>query len=313
MPQDRRTIMACLDRTAERFPNRPALQQKIKGSWTAITWSEYRKQIRQAAKAMIHLGLEAGDGVSLIGFNCPEWAIGDLAAIWAGGIPAGIYTTNAPEQCEYIASHSESSIAVVDDAEQLAKFKEIRPNLPKLKAIVMMHGDDADDAVYSWQDFLKLGDEVDNATLEERIAAQSPDDVCTLIYTSGTTGDPKAVMITHDNLTWTANVALTTVGGDSKDRILSYLPFSHIAEQAVALHGPIHMGSCTYFAESMDALGDNLKEVRPTLFLGVPRVWEKIQAKMQATAKGNSPLKTKLVKWAKTQGLAGGYAMQKGK
>ena len=84
MSEERKTIMACLDHTAERFPNRPALQQKIKGSWTAITWSEYRRGIRQAAKAMIHLGLEAGDGVSIIGFNCPEWAIGDLAAIWAG-------------------------------------------------------------------------------------------------------------------------------------------------------------------------------------------------------------------------------------
>jgi long-subunit acyl-CoA synthetase (AMP-forming) len=305
--------MECLDRTAERFPNRPALQEKIKGSWTAITWSEYRKLIRRAAKALIHLGVEAGDGVSLIGFNCPQWAIGDLAAIWAGAIPAGIYTTNAPEQCQYIAHHSESSVAIVDDAAQLAKFKAVRDQLAKLKAIGMMHGDDDDDDVYNWEAFLALADEVDDETLEARISAQDADDVCTLIYTSGTTGDPKAVMITHDNLTWTSNVALTAVGGDSKDRILSYLPFSHIAEQAVALHGPIHMGSCTYFAESMDALGDNLKEVRPTLFLGVPRVWEKIQAKMQATAKNNSDLKKKLVTWAKDQGLKGGYAMQKGK
>lgn len=313
MSDSRKTVMEVVDGTAKRYANRPALSAKVNGTWSATTWSEYRDQIWRAGKAMIKLGVQAGEGVSIIGFNCKQWAVADLAAIYAGAIPAGIYTTNSPEQCQYIASHSDSSLAVVDDAEQLAKFKQIRGELPKLKAIVMMHGDDADDDVYSWKDFLALADEVDDAELQARVDGQDADDTCTLIYTSGTTGDPKAVMISHDNITWTAGTTIKAISASCDDRFLSYLPFSHIAEQVVSLHGPTSFGGCTYFAESMDALGDNLKEVRPTYFLGVPRVWEKIQAKIVQAASQNTGLKKKIGAWARKVGLEAGYAMQQGK
>ena len=313
MAENRLTVMDVLDASAERYPNRPALQAKINGTWRATSYREYRDVTRTAAKAMIRLGVEAGDGVCLIGFNCPQWAVGDMAAIYCGAIPAGIYTTNSPEQCEYIASHSESSLAIVDDAEQLAKFKAVRSKLPKLKAIVMMHGDDADDDVYSWEDFLALGEKESDDALDKRIAAQNADDVCTLIYTSGTTGDPKAVEITHDNITWTCGTVIRSISGGPDERMLSYLPFSHIAEQVLSLHGPVQMGACCYFAESMEKLGDNLKEVRPTFFLGVPRVWEKIQASITQAASKNTGLKKAIGTWARKQGIAGGYAMQQGR
>ena len=184
-----------------RQPGRPSVKRS--GKWKETTWSQYRDEVRTAAKALIHLGIEPGKGVSIIGFNSPQWQVADLAAIYVGARPAGIYTTNSPDQCKYVASHSESQIAVVENPEQLAKFLEIRDALD-LKAIVMMYGDSGEDGVYAWPEFLKLGEEVSDEELEKRIKAQKTDDVCTYIYTSGTTGDPKAVMISHDNITWTA-------------------------------------------------------------------------------------------------------------
>jgi len=309
---DKRTVMQVMEETGTKHGDKPALRHKKAGTWHTTTWSEYRSQVRAAAKSLIALGLDPGKGVAIIGFNCPQWAIADIATIYAGGCPAGIYTTNSAEQCKYVAAHSEAQVAVVENREQLEKFKSIRKDLPDMKAIVMMYGDDGDDDVHSWPEFLELGKKVSDADLEKRIAAQKTDDVCTYIYTSGTTGDPKAVMISHDNMTWTARASLDMLGTQQGDRVISYLPFSHIAEQVVSLHGPMAAGMCTAFAESMEKLGDNLKEIRPTIFLGVPRVWEKIQAKMAALGSKNTGLKKKISAWARAQGLAGGYAEQKG-
>jgi long-subunit acyl-CoA synthetase (AMP-forming) len=306
------TVMQVMEATAKKYGDKPALRHKQGGSWRTTTWAEYRDNVRAAAKSMIKLGLEPGHGVAIIGFNCPQWAVADLAAIYAGGCPAGIYTTNSADQCKYIAEHSDAQIAVVENQEHLAKFKAVRDQLPQLKAIVMMRGDDSDPKVHGWPEFLKLGESVTDAELQKRMDAQKPDDTATYIYTSGTTGDPKAVCITHDNLTWTAKASLELLGTQEGDRVISYLPFSHIAEQVVSLHGPMSAGLCTAFAESMEKLGDNLKEIRPTMFLGVPRVWEKIQAKMQAIGAKNTGLKKKIGAWARQQGLAGGYAEQKG-
>lgn len=305
------TVMEVFERTAKQHADRPALKVKRGGQWVTTTWAQYRDQVRTAAKALVELGVEPGKGVAIIGFNCPEWSIVDMAAIYAGGCPAGIYTTNSADQCRYIAEHAEARVAVVENAAQLAKFLEVRERLPELRAIVMIYGDHDDPMVHSWKAFMAIGQQADDAALEQRIAAQQPDDTCTYIYTSGTTGDPKAVMITHDNVTWTARTSLEALGVVPEgDRMISYLPMSHIAEQIVSLHGPVVNGSCTYFAESLDALGDNLKEVRPTVFLAVPRVWEKIQAKMQAAGAKNTGLKKKIAAWARGVGLRGGYADQ---
>ncbi|MEM6994595.1 MAG: AMP-binding protein [Myxococcota bacterium] len=306
------TVMEVFEKTADKYGKKVALRLKRGGSWKETSWTAYRDEVRAAAKSFIKLGVEPGKGVSIIGFNCPQWQVADLAAIYAGARPAGIYTTNSAEQCKYVASHSETAVAVVENADQLAKFLEIRDDLPDLKAIVMMYGDSGEKDVYAWPEFLKLGESLEDGELEARIEAQKPDDVCTYIYTSGTTGEPKAVMISHDNITWTAKAALESLGAVDDDHMLSYLPLSHIAEQIVSLHGPMVAGATVSYAESIEKLGDNLREVRPTIFLGVPRVWEKIQAKIQQAAAGNAGLKKAIGAWARKQGLKGGYADQTG-
>jgi long-subunit acyl-CoA synthetase (AMP-forming) len=309
----KQTVMTAMKTTVEKFGDKTALKMKINGTWQATTWQAYYDQVRIAARAFMTLGLETGKAVSILGNNCPQWFISDLAGIFAGAVPGGIYTTNSPEQCHYISAHSEANIAVVEDETQLAKFKEIRDRLPDLKAIVLMNGSDADDQVYAWDDLAQLAEQTPEEELDARIDAQNPDDCCTLIYTSGTTGDPKGVMISHDNCVWTTRQLAESVGIGQADQIISYLPLSHIAEQVVSLHVPILTGATAWFAESLDLLGDNLREVRPTMFVGVPRVWEKIQAKMMAAGAQNSALKKKIAAWARKKGLAGAYALQEGR
>jgi long-subunit acyl-CoA synthetase (AMP-forming) len=303
-------VMDVFERTVRSHGPKPALRVKRSGAWQTITWSDYHKQVRQVARALIALGTQPGRGVAIIGYNCPEWFFADIGAIYAGAVPAGIYTTNSPEQCEYIAGHSEAAVVFVDDKDQLAKFLAVRDKLPALKAIVVMHGDVQARGVYSWPKFLELGLNTPEQELDKRVAAQSPNAMATLIYTSGTTGTPKAVMLSHDNLTWTAQIAVGMIGAKAEENILSYLPLSHIAEQVVSLHGPMAFGLCVSFAESMERLGESLREVRPDHFLGVPRVWEKIQEKIMAAGAKNPPLKKKIAAWARKRGLAGGYAEQ---
>lgn len=310
-----RTVIEAVEATARDSADRPAVGFKKNGAYTTLNWKEYRDRIRLCARGFIKLGLEPKMGVSLIGFNCLEWVVADLAAIYAGGFPAGIYTTSSAEQCQYIANHSDSALVVVENAEQLAKLLTVRAQLPKVKALIVMHGEVSEaqrgEGIHSFSDVLELGKSVPESELEARIAAQKPEDVCTLIYTSGTTGDPKAVMIAHDNIVFVADVVKKTMAFH-RERFLSYLPLSHIAEQVVCVHGPVACAGTVYFAESMEKLPENLREVKPTIFLGVPRVWEKIQAKMIDAASANSPLKKKIAAWARKQGLRGGYADQAG-
>ena len=309
----KQTVMELFDRTVTDHNDRPALKHKRDGKWATTTWGEYDTQVRTTAKAFMALGLAAGKAVNILAYNCPQWFISDLAAIFAGAVPGGIYTTSTPEQCLYIAEHSEANIVVVEDASQLKKFEGLWSRLPDLKAIVMMNGSDTDERVYAWQELPELAGSVTDAALEERIRAQTPEDCCTLIYTSGTTGNPKGVMITHDNIVWTARQVVETVAGDNQDQVISYLPLSHIAEQMVSLMVPMVAGCTSWFAESLDRLGNNLQEVRPSMFLGVPRVWEKIQAQIAAAGAANPPLKKKIAAWARKQGLAAGYAHQEGR
>ncbi|MGH7667885.1 MAG: AMP-dependent synthetase/ligase [Gemmatimonadaceae bacterium] len=306
------TIPQLLDATADACRDLPAVRWKEDGAWQSLTWSAYRQQIRLAARGLMALGLEPGKGVAIIGNNCPEWLVADLAAIHAGALPSGIYATCTAEQCEYVTRHCEAQVVVVENEEQLAKYLAMRDRLPELKAIVQMHGVPTHPGVISWDTLLRRAHDVDTADLEARLAVQTPDDVATLIYTSGTTGVPKAVMLTHDNIGWTAAAGTAALGIHAGDDILSYLPLSHIAEQIVSLFGPVTFGGCTWFAESMATLGSDLQEIRPDFFLGVPRVWEKIQERMQAAGAAGSPLRRKLIAWARRVGLAAGYAEQQG-
>ncbi len=308
-----RTVVDALAERARSLGDQPALRVKRDGEWRATTWSGYHASVLRAGRAFLKLGLEPGRGVNILGFNRPEWFIASLGAVAAGGLPAGIYTTLTAEQCRYIADHSEAAVAVVENQGHLEKFLAVRDRLPGLRAIVLMEGaSDAPD-VYTWAELMALGDDALQPELDRRIAALDAHDRCTLIYTSGTTGPPKAVMLSHHNALWTAQAVSDSFDFAPTDDFISYLPLSHIAEQMLSLYAPLLIGGCVWFAESLDKLAVNLREIRPHVLFGVPRVWEKIQAGIEAAAAQNSGLKRKIGAWARAQGLAGGYAEQAGR
>jgi long-chain acyl-CoA synthetase len=288
-------------RQAVERPSTIAYQAKVNGRWQPTTWRTYVDQIRTCARALISLGLPRGGKVAILGFNRPEWVIMDHAAMMAGGVPAGIYTTCSADEVQYIVHHSEAHVVLVENAEQLAKVKARREQLPLLKYIVMMRGAEATGAdVLTWDDLLAKSETVPDSELDKRIDAIEQADLATLIYTSGTTGPPKGVMLSHRNLAWTSQVLLDVAGRPDGDVSLSYLPLSHIAEQMCTVHMPATAGSTVYFAESIEKVPENLKDVRPTVFFGVPRIWEKFHAAMAAKLAETTGAKKQLVDWARS-------------
>ena len=306
------TVLEIFEATAHAQADRPAMARKRGGTWERTTWRGYRDAVRQTARALVASGVKPGQGVVILAFNRPEWYVANLAAIAVGARPAGIYTNSTPEQCRYVTEHAEAAVAFVENRDALDRLQGAggRPN--GLAAVVLMDGA-PEPGVLAWNDFLARGDASHDAEVERRTAAAKADDVATLIYTSGTTGTPKGVMLTQRNLAFIAEKAQEILPVGAGDRIISYLPLSHIAEQVVSHLLSLATGACVHFAESLEKLPENLREVRPHIFLGVPRVWEKIQAGIQAAGAQASPLRRRIAAWAKGVGLTGGTADQEGR
>ena len=286
-------------------PDAIALRYKSGGEWKDITWRGYGDAVRRAGKALMAQGMGHSDKMSLLSLNRPEWHIADIACLSIGAATAPVYVTNSPEQVAYIIGHSESKVAVVENPDQLQKVLKMRSDLPTLKKVVVIDGyqGDADkDFVMTWDDFLAAGDSISDADFDGARAAVKPEDLATFVYTSGTTGPPKAVMLTHSNIIWTAHSseAIIPLGEATKGRAVSYLPLSHIAERMLTHLLQIYYGTTTCFAESLDTLIADLQAIKPTYFFGVPRVWEKFYAGVQAKMAAADPndRKAKLAKKA---------------
>ncbi len=282
-------------------PHAPAYYTKHGGAWRATSWKAYVREIRRAARALLALGFEPGGKVAQLGFNCPEWVIFHLGAMSAGGAGVGVYTTCSAEEVQYVVHHSEAFAVFLDSPEQWAKIQAQRDQLPLLEYAVMARGVAAadDPMVLSWDQFDAKADEVDDATLDQHLDALAPEGLASLIYTSGTTGPPKGVMLTHDNLAWTAGLSQSLVGTNENDCGLSYLPLSHIAEQTLTVYVPASVGASVYYAESLDKVADNLREIQPTTFFGVPRIWEKFYTAVSAKLSEAAGVKRSILDWAR--------------
>ncbi|XP_060572293.1 LOW QUALITY PROTEIN: long-chain-fatty-acid--CoA ligase ACSBG2-like [Ruditapes philippinarum] len=312
------TIPTVFRKTVERLPNHLALAVKRDGEWKQWSYERYYKESQQAAKSFIKLGLEPCHGMGILGFNAPEWYISFIGAIFAGGKATGIYTTNTPEACQYVLEDCQANIVVVENHMQLQKIIKVWDKLPHLKAIIQYTGEVAErrDGIYSWEDFLALSKEVPDSELEKRFMLQAPNTCCSLIYTSGTTGNPKAVMISHDSCTWTAEQTGKQLQyKDGTEISVTFLPLSHIAAQMLDILMPLRFGTSVYFAQPdalKGSLVETLKEVRPTGLLAVPRLWEKFMEKMQAIGAQTTGLKRKFAIWAKAKGKKGAEAQRNG-
>lgn len=319
-----------LDRLAHHVRTRPSdpalLARTASGDFMPISWQKYQEQARLVAAACIALGLPVGGVVAIVGESRAEWVLAAVGTLSAGGITAGIYQTSTPDQAAYIVRHSDAMLAVVENPAQWRKLRPFLAELPQLRRVVLMEGAaelTADDQALtspiggplcqSWADFLRSGTGF-AAAVDERLAGIAPEQVATIIYTSGTTGTPKGVMLTHHNLAWTASCALQLHHSDSNDVLVSYLPLSHIAEQMFSIYLPIFAGARVYFAGGVERLRETLLVARPTVLLGVPRVWEKLQAALAAKLQQAKPVQRRIIAWARDVGQrAGAYRLEHGK
>jgi long-subunit acyl-CoA synthetase (AMP-forming) len=289
------------------------MASKRGSAWERTSWAEYREAVRRAARALVATGVAPGSGIVILAANRPEWFVTSLAGASVGARVVGIYTNSTPEQCRYIAEHAEAVLALVDGPEALAKLVGAGAGPASLRTVVMLDGTSDAPGATSWTEFMARGADAHEAEVARRVAALTASTVSTLIYTSGTTGPPKGVMLTQRNLAFIAEKIQELVPLGPQDRLLSYLPLSHIAEQVVSHLLSIATGAAVHFAESLEKMPENLREVRPHFFLGVPRVWEKVQAGIQAKGAQASPLRRRIAAWAKNVGRKAGEAAQAGR
>ncbi|MBI3383049.1 MAG: long-chain fatty acid--CoA ligase [Aquabacterium sp.] len=295
--------------TAANLAGRPAYWVRGEHSWQATSWQDYAQQVKQAARALLSLGVERGDAVAILSFNRPQWAITAYAAMSIGAIPVGIYWTSSTADIEYILNHCKAPVLVIEDADRFARLQACALNLTHLRTVVQLDGTPqamSTCQTLPWQDFMLQGLSAQaseqDLVINKRLSAIQAEDTATLIYTSGTTGPSKAVVLSHGNLWWVADSLGKLFHADEDDRMLSYLPLAHIAEQMGTMHNQVYAGFAVYFAKSIEQLGEHLKEVKPTVFFGVPRVWEKMQAAIEAKLQQATGVKAKLATWAMAVG-----------
>ena len=278
-----KTVCTIFADAAKSWADKPALHWKRDGEWRQLTWSEYRDEVAAMTLAIRALGFGSGQFGLILARNAPEHVIADLAIVHAGGSAISVYNTLAPEQIEYVANHSEATIVFVEDEAFLEKILAIRSSTPHLRHIVLVHGEPPD-GVLSWDELMVKGKaavEAEPKAFDALWRGVGPEDTVSLIYTSGTTGPPKGVTYSHYNILWTAEASRRRLKFEN-DVLVSYLPLAHVSERFTSQWNGIYAGHEVYFCPDTNQLGAYLVEARPTVFVGVPRVWEKLMAGIQA-------------------------------
>ncbi|HIE66540.1 MAG: AMP-binding protein [Acidimicrobiales bacterium] len=286
-------------------PNRIAMREKDFGIWQEYSWARTWGLVMDAAHGLLALGIDVGDRVSIQAENRPEWVILDLAAVAVRGITVGFYPTNPAAEVKYLLTDCGATVHLAEDQEQVDRVLEIDPAaVPNLGRIIYceprgVHSY-SDDRLMDWDDFLAAGRQhrAENPdAVVDRMAEARPDDVMTLVYTSGTTGPPKGAMLTNAN----TEFSITRIMGEdglrgkrvptADDLVVTYLPLCHVAERIFSTWHMVSCGLCLNFAESIDTVTVNLREVQPTLFFAVPRIWEKLHATVMIKGSDSSPFK----------------------
>jgi long-chain acyl-CoA synthetase len=252
------------------------------GRWEVTNWAEYLLATRQVAAGLAELGVGPGGRTAILSANRPEWHLADLGTMANRGVTVPIYPTSSPEQVRYVLDHAAVEICFVDSHAQLGKVLQSHHELPHLRRIVLIDESrrGSDTEVIGFDELRALGaDRItrDPTAVDERYREVRPDDLATIVYTSGTTGPPKGVMVTHHNIMWTLRSATSIYPLGQGERLLSFLPLSHIAERMISDFMPIGVTGETWFARSLATIAEDLPECRPTTFLAVPRVWEKLR------------------------------------
>ena len=290
--------------------DRVAMREKDLGIWRAITWREYGARARHTGLGLVALGLRPGDVVSIIAENRPEWLYTDMGTLAVAGVTSGIYTTDAPRQVEYIVNDSGSRFFFAENEEQLDKILEVRARCPQLVKIVVydmdgLHGF-RDEQVMPFEALLGLGARYEGehpGAWDALVELPKPDDLAILVYTSGTTGPPKGAMLSHRNILFQLGYADFLAEPREGDQQLSFLPLSHVAERTFTVFYPLRTGATVNFAESIDTVPDNIREVAPAVFFAVPRIWEKFYSAVALRMREATWLGRLAYRWALGVGM----------
>jgi long-chain acyl-CoA synthetase len=276
------------------------------GPWRSLTHAELAQKVQRAGLALKRLGVTRGDRVAILSENRPGWLVADFACLAIGATDVPLYPSLPARQIHYILNDSGAVAIFVSTAPQLAKILEIRAQLPALKHIVAMDLDAKGPGVMGWAELYAMGAQAEQAggaaAFKAEALSAKPDDIATIIYTSGTTGDPKGVMLTHNNIWSNVVSCLDILQIGPEDSSLSFLPLSHIFERMAGHYTMFYKGTTIHYAESLDTIPQNLAEVGPTVVTAVPRIYEKIYARVLENALAGSAVKKRIFFWAKGVG-----------
>ena len=285
--------------TVDNYPDQPAYQwfSEQGEAQPPVSWSDFYGQVRRVAKSLIALGVEKNDKVNILSYSCYRWILSDLGITTCGAATVGIYQSNLPKDCQYIINHSDAVVIFAENQKQLDKLFKIRKEIPAIRKVVLFNGRHDDDWVIDYEAFLKLGDNISDAVLQQRIDATGPEDVAGIVYTSGTTGVPKGAVLTHDNLTFTSQSALACLSVKEGETTFLFLPLAHVFAR-ICVNLALLTGVKTVIARSVDTLIDDLKAAQPHWFASVPRIYEKVYAKVVSGAEAKGGLALKIFRWA---------------
>jgi long-chain acyl-CoA synthetase len=301
-----KTLVDYFNRNADQYGDQPAIHWKD-DDWSVLTWSEYRNVVHQAAAGLQSLGVGEGEFVAVMAGNRPEHVIADFAAVHVGGTPVTVYSTLAASQIQYIADNCKATVAILENLDFMKRWEEIRSELPNLRYVVLMSGAEnyeTADWVLSWDELLARGTQrlvEDPEAVNRSAAAVTPDTLATLIYTSGTTGTPKGVMISQYNAVWTLESLRRAADLEIGARMVSYLPLAHIAERLATHYLGTYLAGQVWYCPSIAGVLDYIQAAQPTLFVAVPRVYEKFHARLMARFAGEEGIKKTLLDQALAQ------------
>jgi len=297
------TIPQQFKETAQKFAKRPALKFKYHGAYISLSFAELKNRIEIMSKGLQELGLMKNDRLAILSENRSEWVRTDLATLSLGAISVPIHTTLSPKIIKHILNDSGSRVILVSNQEQFNKLLLVINDLPELRVVIYISldhqpNDLADKKLISLDEVMALG----KKSKKEINIEVKPADVASIVYTSGTTAMPKGVMLTHHNFLFDAEASVTAVPVDEHDILLSFLPLSHVLERTVGYYAPlVCRGCCIAYAESVKTLKKNLREVKPTILVSVPRIFERIHDGIWDQVKEGSALRYKIFVWALKQ------------
>lgn len=296
------TIAELFLRSVDNLPDHPAYFDKVDGEWVKTTYAEAGQIVENLAFGLASLGVKSSDKVAILSGNQSKWALSDYAITGLGAATVTVYPTLISSQIKYIVENSDTKLIFVEDEEQTAKVMEFIDDLTELNTVVVMNDQTSDDKrLIGFSDLIKTGSDFKSTagfTFKERALAVKPDDLLTLIYTSGTTGDPKGVMLSHKNLVSNIVNGRKAIKIDHTDIFLSFLPLSHSFERMVGHFTAFSANSKVYFAESIDTVAENMREVHPSVVVAVPRFFEKVHAKVIDKVSNDPAIRQKIFHWA---------------